>query len=163
MRGSNNIRSNYTLIHYFFVSLFLHLLVLLLLNFTGRLDLRNFYFGRQSGEKTSITVGFGAEAAEKIDSTGYEFIGTEELSTYAEPQNLPPRYPAAALRNRWQGETVLLLSLNKNGVLAKVDLVKSSGYKILDDAALSAARQWRFRSPRRSIQVKFPVKFVLQN
>jgi TonB family protein len=149
---------------YFFISLLIHLLVLgFYLNVRVSADFNSFYFGRQSGEKTSITVGFGAEAAEKIDSAGYELIGAEELSTYAEPQNLPPRYPAAALRNRWQGETVLLLSLNKNGALAKVDLVKSSGYKILDDAALSAARQWRFRSPRRSIQVKFPVKFVLQN
>ncbi|MDR2428262.1 MAG: energy transducer TonB, partial [Candidatus Margulisbacteria bacterium] len=83
-------------------------------------------------------------------------------AVYASPQNHPPAYPALALRNRWQGEAVLLLSIDKNGALDKVELVKSSGYKILDETALRAAWTWRFASPRRGIQASFPVRFVLE-
>ncbi|GBR73276.1 transport protein TonB [Candidatus Termititenax aidoneus] len=149
---------------YFFISLLIHLLVLVFyLNGRVSADLNNFYFGRQSGEKPSITIGFGAAAAEAADSAGYELIGAAELSSYASPQNRPPKYPALALHNRWQGEAVLLLSINKNGALDRVDLVKSSGHQILDQAALLAAQDWRFQSLRRGIQVNFPVKYVLQN
>jgi TonB family protein len=162
---------------YFLISLFLHLGILLILSLTGRVDLRNFYFGRSAVESGFLSVGLlnegelsaatqAADAfagAEETDHAGYELIGVEELSSYANPRNSPPKYPALALRNRWQGETILLLSINKNGALAKVDLVQSSGYQILDEAAWQAAQNWRFKSPQRSIQVRFPVKFVLQN
>ena len=149
--------------HYFLLSLFLHLLVLLPLNLTGRLDLNNFYSGRSAARAGFLAVGLLDEGGPGAAAqTGTAFIGVEELSAYADPQNRPPQYPALALRNRWQGETVLLLSINEDGVLDEVDLVKPSGYKVLDEAALQAAQTWRFASPRRSIQVNFPVRFTLE-
>ncbi|GBR75828.1 transport protein TonB [Candidatus Termititenax persephonae] len=107
-----------------------------------------------------MAVGFSAAEAE--DDAGYELLGVTELSGYADPQNRPPPYPALALRNRWQGEVVLLLSINKSGGLDKVDLLKSSGHQILDETARQAAWGWRFQGLKQNIQVRFPVKFVLE-
>jgi protein TonB len=152
---------------YFFISLLIHLLVLgFYLYVRPAANLDGFYFGQSAAETEFLAVSLLDEnefGATETDGADYELIGVEELAVYASPQNRPPEYPALALRRRWQGETILLLSVNKNGALDKVELVRSSGHKTLDEAALRAAQDWRFKSPRRGLQVNFPVRFVLQN
>ncbi|MDR1453161.1 MAG: energy transducer TonB [Candidatus Margulisbacteria bacterium] len=148
------------MIRYFLLSLFLHLLVLLPLNLTGRLAFNNFYFGAGQSGSAQPVMPAGLFSVEQTDA-GYAIVGVEELAVYADPQNFPPRYPPLALLRRWQGETTLLLYINKNGAIDRVFLEKSSGHKILDEAALNTAAAWRFSSLNRNIQVRFPVRFVL--
>ncbi|MBI4949752.1 MAG: energy transducer TonB [Deltaproteobacteria bacterium] len=49
-------------------------------------------------------------------------------------------YPDSAARNGWQGVLRLDFSINKDGTLRDVKLVKSSNYPALDDAAVTALR-----------------------
>jgi protein TonB len=42
-------------------------------------------------------------------------------------------YPADALRNRWQGVVVADLTISPEGKATACRIVKSSGYKVLDD------------------------------
>lgn len=49
-------------------------------------------------------------------------------------------YPDSAARNGWQGVLRLDFSINKDGTLKDVTLVKSSNYPALDDAAVTALR-----------------------
>jgi TonB family protein len=43
-------------------------------------------------------------------------------------------YPFAARRHGWQGTVIADLTINVRGTVDKCDVVKSSGYKLLDDS-----------------------------
>jgi TonB family protein len=50
-------------------------------------------------------------------------------------------YPRIARRRGMEGQPVIAFTLNKNGRLMKVDLARTSGYQLLDQAALEAVQQ----------------------
>jgi protein TonB len=78
--------------------------------------------------------------------------------------NLPPRYPAEALANGWEGTVLLRLRINAGGQVEDVVVVQGSGHQILDEAAVAAVRQWRGIAAKRggrpvaSVEL-FPVEF----
>jgi protein TonB len=55
-----------------------------------------------------------------------------------------PQYPLRARREGWQGQVDVVLAVREDGTAAEVDLRRSSGYRVLDWAALQVARQSRF-------------------
>jgi protein TonB len=56
----------------------------------------------------------------------------------------PPVYPAIARRNRYQGKTTIELLVDTAGTITSAKVLKSSGYPVLDEAALQAVKgQWR--------------------
>lgn len=57
--------------------------------------------------------------------------------------NKPPDYPSEAIRRGWQGDLMLRIVFNTEGGVGALELVESSGYGVLDDEALRAARAWR--------------------
>ncbi len=56
----------------------------------------------------------------------------------------PPRYPDLAKRNRWGGNVLLKLSIDAEGNVSHVDVVRSSGHALLDGEAVSAVKIWVF-------------------
>lgn len=70
-------------------------------------------------------------------------------------------YPPDAVAQGLEGEVVLLLTLTDAGQLATVDIARSSGHALLDQAALDAARRIG-RLPGSQRQMLFPVRFRLQ-
>ncbi|CTP91586.1 TonB family protein [Xanthomonas graminis] len=57
----------------------------------------------------------------------------------------PPRYPRASLRNGASGKVLLLVNVDEAGSVSDVRLLgHGSGDAALDQAAVAAARQWRF-------------------
>jgi protein TonB len=63
--------------------------------------------------------------------------------------NLPPRYPAEASAAGWRGDVLLRLHVGADGRVEDVDVLRSSGYAVLDRAAVEAAEAWRFAPARR--------------
>ncbi|MDX2167627.1 MAG: energy transducer TonB, partial [Deltaproteobacteria bacterium] len=62
-----------------------------------------------------------------------------------------PRYPRQAVLRGWQGKVWIELALNPDGEVASAAVARSSGFPLLDDAAVQVARQSRFRiADRRS-------------
>jgi len=59
-------------------------------------------------------------------------------------RNNPPRYPAIARAMGYQGKVTLMLEVMPDGRCGTVDIMKSSGYSVLDLAAQRAARGWVF-------------------
>jgi protein TonB len=57
----------------------------------------------------------------------------------------PPKYPMESLRKKEQGTVMLRLTIGTNGSVSSISVAKSSGFYRLDDAALRAVRQWRWR------------------
>ena len=59
-------------------------------------------------------------------------------------KNPPPAYPPIAKRRGEEGKVLLRVLVSADGRAVTVDLQQSSGSVPLDEAALSAVRQWRF-------------------
>jgi len=81
--------------------------------------------------------------------------------------NPPPRYPKVAIKRGYQGTVELMVLINENGKVADLWLFKSSGYSILDQAALQSVKNWSFTPGSRGSQkiemwVRVPVRFQLQ-
>ncbi len=81
--------------------------------------------------------------------------------------NLPPRYPDEARRKGWEGTVLVAALVGADGAVRSVRVERSSGHPCLDDAAIEAARDWRF-SPATldgapvEEEVQVPIRFVLQ-
>ena len=90
-----------------------------------------------------------------------------EPKGYAGYLNNPaPGYPAAAQRQRLQGKVILKIHVLASGQPDNVTVAKSSGYDILDDAAVKAVTSWGFDPAKRGQTpvdgwVNVPINFKL--
>jgi len=81
-------------------------------------------------------------------------------------RNTPPIYPETARRAGWEGRVTVRVEVSADGLPISVALQKSSGYGVLDQAALRAVKTWRFQ-PRTmggvamAGTVDVPVNFTL--
>jgi protein TonB len=82
--------------------------------------------------------------------------------------NPPPRYPAAARRRGVEGTVLVRLKVDGRGRVLDAEVLRSSGSKLLDEAAASALRRWRFTPgwDQKGVvesTVTVPVKFALRD
>jgi periplasmic protein TonB len=82
--------------------------------------------------------------------------------------NRAPAYPEIALRRHETGRVMLRVSVSAHGRPLEVDVAQSSGYPILDSAALSAVRQWQFIPAMQAgtavaAIAEVPVRFQIDN
>lgn len=81
-------------------------------------------------------------------------------------RNPPPKYPDYARRNKIEGRVELIVTVSPEGKATKVELLKSSGFTSLDDAAKRAVEKWQF-SPATiagvptASDIVIPIKFEL--
>jgi protein TonB len=64
-------------------------------------------------------------------------------------RNPDPEYPAASQARGEQGVVTVLLRISAGGGVEEVEVVRSSGYTALDEAAKRAVQRWRFRPASR--------------
>jgi len=79
-----------------------------------------------------------------------------------------PVYPAASLRANEEGAVILRVLVDEQGRPLQVDVLKSSGYQRLDDAAKRAVGHWVFVPPKQDGQTvrswsRVQVRFELKN
>lgn len=82
--------------------------------------------------------------------------------------NPKPPYPSASRRMGEEGEVRLRVHVNPAGNAQQVEIVRSSGYPRLDQAALDTVKQWRFIPARQGDQpvpawVIVPIQFSLRS
>jgi|GEM_PF-2733558 len=82
------------------------------------------------------------------------------------PTNDPPAYPPQSVRLGEQGVVLLALCIDAAGHVTAVQVVRSSGFRRLDDAAARAAKVWRYdpamlAGKAVAIEVNQPVPFAL--
>lgn len=80
--------------------------------------------------------------------------------------NPKPEYPLLARQRQWQGVVQLRVHVTETGKAEEVALEQSSGYKVLDDAALAVVKKWRFIPAKRgniveACWVSVPIRFTL--
>lgn len=82
--------------------------------------------------------------------------------------NPPPTYPLAAKRRGIEGTVLVRAEISAGGECLRVELKKTSGAGMLDNAALEAVKMWRFVPAKRGSQavvawVEVPITFKLEN
>jgi len=85
----------------------------------------------------------------------------------APKKNDPPEYPAVARRMGQEGTVKLRLRIDREGAVTDAEIVRGSGHRLLDKAALKAARGWTFAPATRDgepVPGEFvqPVEFRLE-
>jgi protein TonB len=79
----------------------------------------------------------------------------------------PPIYPRRAIELDLRGTTILRALVDADGAAAEIVVWASSGLRLLDDAAIAAARGWKFEPAREgavavAAWVEVPVRFELR-
>ncbi|MBT8117365.1 MAG: energy transducer TonB [Gammaproteobacteria bacterium] len=64
-------------------------------------------------------------------------------------KNPPPVYPRLLLRRGAEGTVIVRAQVQDDGHCSQVMLKESSGFRLLDDAALAAVKDWRFVPARK--------------
>ncbi len=133
----------------------------------------------EEGARAADTVVRATLNQQSVSSTGSQSHGEHELTTEARYQRvraaltralLPVfEYPSVARRRGWQGRVKVGLFLEEGGDLSRVYLVESSGYAVLDKAAVKnvtslrnvpAVTQWLDSS---GMEVMLPVSYQLNS
>ena len=76
------------------------------------------------------------------------------------------KYPRLAVKRNWQGKVLLSLRVSSSGKIENIQVKQSSGYNILDQAAINSLRKMG-KLPRVSslliqdIELKFPITYKL--
>jgi protein TonB len=72
-------------------------------------------------------------------------------------------YPRLAQRNSWTGKTIVFFTVQKNGHVKDIRIMKSSGYNILDESVIETIRKVQpFPRPPTSVDVTIPLSFELK-
>ena len=82
-------------------------------------------------------------------------------------ENPEPEYPGLARKRGYQGTVVLEVLVNRNGRVKDLRVFASSGYQILDRAAMASVKKWVFEpgiSGKEKVEmwVRIPVRFQLR-
>lgn len=78
-----------------------------------------------------------------------------------------PVYPVIARTRGYEGIVLLAVEVMMDGRAGEIRIKKSSGYPLLDQAALNAVRAWRFEPARKrnmplAMTVDIPIRFSLK-
>lgn len=99
-----------------------------------------------------------------------ESLLSSESSTESKPlltaDNKPPAYPRLARQLNQEGVVILLVEVSENGMVSGIKVIKSTGYKLLDDSAIKTVKEWRFIPPTKdgkkvSSSIEIPIRFKL--
>ena len=107
----------------------------------------------------------GAEALEKTLNSKLSEKAVQKKAVGLR-YTVPAIYPRIAKKEGWEGTVTLRVVVDVKGKPAEITVDKSSGHKVLDDAAIRAVRKWIFSPakdgniPIRS-SVKIPIHFSL--
>ena len=124
----------------------------------------------QSSAATSGAVASVASAVTPMGEANGSLGRGGEKAFFIEPQfrerPQPPAYPRRARRLAQEGEALIRVKLDPRGNAAEVLVWKSSGFALLDNAAITAVRHWKFVPAERSGKpviawVEIPVRFAL--
>lgn len=82
--------------------------------------------------------------------------------------NKPPQYPGMARKRGFEGKVILRVRVLSSGNPEELEIKNSSGYEILDEAALKAVEKWKFKPATRGGKpvdswVEIPIRFELRD
>jgi protein TonB len=83
-------------------------------------------------------------------------------------ENTPPAYPALAKSYGYEGTVVIFAEILPSGRIGNAKIRKSSGYDILDRAALDGVKPWKFEPAKKAgkpftLWVELPITFHISD
>ena len=117
---------------------------------------------KQKNEKTEVAENIsekksvaGKQTSGRVDlkSNNLNAAESEPVFEAAYLNNPAPNYPMQARQRNIQGKVLLNVAVKTDGTAATVVVSRSSGSKILDEAALDAVKDWRFIPAKRKGEV----------
>ena len=99
-------------------------------NFINKIDLENKYRGIVNSKKD-----------EDIEKGSILGKGVEKITCL---NCIEPKYPKIAIQRGYEGILKLKVTIQKNGSVNNVLVIESTGYKILDNAGIKAAKESKF-------------------
>ncbi len=76
-------------------------------------------------------------------------------------RQIPPRYPRQAELDRQEGTVLISFLTDQAGNVTRASVRKSSGFPLLDSAALTAVKKWVLPNPRPGQEYETPIDFVM--
>lgn len=76
-------------------------------------------------------------------------VGTDDSLPADGIRNLPPIYPDEAARRKIEGKVTLRILVTREGKVGDLEVFRSSGHALLDEAAADAVKLWRYRPAKR--------------
>lgn len=131
----------------------------------------------EKAELPAATVGHGSESMAVAAAGGTQSGSGSATHGAAETQpsfqanylnNPKPSYPSRSMALGEEGRVMLRVAVNEHGHPVRVEIVRSSGFPRLDEAARrTVERGWRFAPARRGEQavagvVQVPISFALR-
>jgi periplasmic protein TonB len=124
--------------------------------------------GTPSGERV-VARGDGSSPKPGKDATTQTVPPQSQLGIKAKPdykKNPEPPYPETARRRRLEGTVILAVRVTALGRAGDISVKQSSGYTVLDEAALKAVHDWDFEPARVGAlavesNIEIPVRFKL--
>ena len=122
--------------------------------------------GEKRGGGKDHQTGNNKEALVSL-SSGTGFAAPSALTVPRYGRNRELVYPAMAREKGWQGTTLLKVQVLKNGFVGSLEVLRSSGFSILDQSALKGVKEWKFIAAQKDGQpaetfVQIPVTFKLE-
>jgi protein TonB len=99
-------------------------------------------------------------------TTPCQGICTQTIAHPCYLQNNPPAYPEKSLKLGQQGLVLLMVRVSCEGYALDASIKQSSGYVLLDGAAIKAVKSWTFKPARMGSvpiesEVEVPIRFSL--
>lgn len=112
----------------------------------GPLEISEPYFSLEFAPAEDVIVGKVAEHTNEVASgSAPAIVPPSPLRSDPRHPLEPPEYPASAIRRSQEGTVQLLIYVLPNGRVGDVKIGRSSGYPLLDAAAVRKARAaWQF-------------------
>jgi periplasmic protein TonB len=114
----------------------------------------------------SRVEGSASEALAALQAKpGKTTVLTEAIPLYRD--NPPPAYPVLARKRGYEGTVILEAFVNTNGRVTDLKIHQSSGYAVLDEAALATVKDWHFQPGKKGetpveMWVRVPIHFQLK-
>ena len=123
--------------------------------------------GETGGDRNAATEASLAPSVAPKTPGGHGVKAAAGFTPVRYARTVKPRYPGKARRAGWEGTAVLKVLVDPKGAPGRVTVDRTSGFDILDDAAVKAVRRWRFHPARRGVDgvpswVRIPVAFKLK-
>ncbi len=114
----------------------------------------------------SVATSTAAKVSSKVTADTAPFTEANFNANYG--SNPKPKYPGIATSRGWEGTVHLLVKVSIEGESEEVTIHRSSGYDMLDEAAIEAVEKWKFIPAKRgdtavSSSVIVPINFILNN
>jgi TonB family protein len=105
--------------------------------------------------------------ASAVDTSGKRHLGSREFPGLTEPwihdrvKFVAPEYPYDDRAKHHQGDGLFRISIDvKTGLITRVSIVKSTGFRSFDTSAVTAIRKWRWK-PGTWREVDIPIRFTM--